>query len=120
LNKYKIDLSFPTFKRTVKRLKKKFPSVNKDLDSIFSQLENEPPIGVPIPLINAPVYKVRIKNSDIQKGKSRGYRLVYKFDEKNKMITPLILYFKAEKTNVFNREIRDMLDSLEKSLFDEV
>jgi len=42
------------------------------------------PLGTPISLINAPVYKVRVRNTDIPKGKRSGYRLIYKFDKENK------------------------------------
>lgn len=120
MNKYEIDLSCLPFKRNVKRLQKKFSSVKEDLDTIFSQLEDEAPLGDPIPLINAPVYKVRLANTDTSKGKRSGYRLIYKFDEENKLITPLLLYFKPAKSDASKKEIKDALDSLEKSLFDEV
>jgi len=120
LNKYRIDLSCLTFKRNIKRLQKKFPSVKKDLETIFSQLEDEAPLGDPIPLINAPIYKVRLANTDTSKGKRGGYRLIYKFNEENKLITPLLLYFKPEKYDASKKEIEDALDSVEKGLFDEV
>jgi len=120
LSKYEIDLSCLPFKRNVKRLKKKFPNCGKDIEAIFSQLEEEAPLGTPIPLINAPVYKVRVRNTDIPKGKRSGYRLIYKFDKENKLITPLLFYFKPEKPDVSEKEIETALKSLEKSLFDEV
>lgn len=120
MSKYEIDLSCKPFKRNLKRLKKKFPTVKNDLGNIFNDLEKGKPLGVPIPLIDAPVYKVRVRNTDIPKGKSGGYRLIYKFDEENRMITPLLLYFKGEKSYVSKPEIEDALDSLEKGLFDEI
>ena len=118
--KYEIDLSCQPFQRNVKRLKKKFPKIKDDLDNIFSDLEDEAPLGDPIPLIDAPVYKVRVRNTDIPKGKSGGYRLIYKFDEENKMITPLLLYYKGEKSDAQRKEIEVALDSLDKDLFDEI
>lgn len=69
MSKYEIDLSCLPFKRNVKRLKKKFPNCGKDIEAIFLQLEEEAPLGTPIPLINAPVYKVRAATPTSQKGK---------------------------------------------------
>jgi len=46
--------------------------------------------------------------------------LIYKFDEENKLITPLLFYFKPEKPDVSKKEIETALESLEKNLFDEV
>lgn len=113
MSSYEIDLSCQPFKRNLKHLKKKFPKIKKDLDNILTELEKGKPLGTPIPLINAPVYKVRVRNADVPKGKSGGYRLIYKFDEENELITPLLLYFKGEKSAAKRKEIEDALDSLD-------
>lgn len=120
MDKYSIDLSCLPFQRNLKNLKKKFPSVKDDVEKILTELEKGEPLGEPIPLINAPVYKVRVRNTDIPKGESSGYRLIYKFDEEKRVITPLLIYFKGDKAEVFRKEIESALESLEKSLFDEI
>ncbi len=120
MSKYEIDLSCLPFKRNVKKLGKKFSNIKEDIQGILSQLEEKAPLGYAIPLINAPVYKVRVRNTNIPKGKSSGYRLIYKFDEENKLVAPLLLYFKSEKSSASRKEIETALESLEKSLFDEV
>jgi mRNA-degrading endonuclease RelE of RelBE toxin-antitoxin system len=120
LGKYEVDLSCPVFQRNLKKLRRKFPAVKDDLKTILDELENRAPLGDAIPLIKAPVYKVRVRNTDIPKGKSSGYRLIYNFDQERKIITLLLFYFKAEKPTALVKEIKNALDSLERGLFDEV
>ena len=118
--RYEINLSCKPFQRNQKKLRKKFPHIKEDLKSIFEELEKKAPLGDAIPLMNSPVYKIRVKNSDIQRGKSGSYRLIYKFDKENNKVTPLIIYFKGDKETASISEINEALESLERDLFDEV
>lgn len=65
------------FQRKLKSLAKKYRSIQADILPIIKQLEAGEHPGDQVPDIGYKVYKVRIKNSDIQKGKSGGYRLLY-------------------------------------------
>ena len=49
-------------------------------------------------------YKVRVKNSDIQKGKSGGYRLIY-YVKSSTNILCLLMYSKSKEDNVTSAEI---------------
>jgi mRNA-degrading endonuclease RelE of RelBE toxin-antitoxin system len=113
LSKYEIDPTFKPFQKSLKHLKKKFKNTVKDISRIFSQLENEAPLGIPIPHIGVPVYKVRVRNTSIPKGKSGGFRLIYKFDEENGIITPMFLYSKSEKPDATIKEIQETLKYLD-------
>ena len=62
-------IALPTFTRNVRTLKKKYRNLLEDLQPIIDQLENGETPGDQIPDIGYPVFKVRIRNTDIQKEK---------------------------------------------------
>ena len=66
-----------TFGRNLRTLKKKYRSINGDIKPIIEQLEAGELLGDRIAGVDNQVFKVRVKNSDIQKGKRGGYRLIY-------------------------------------------
>lgn len=63
------------FKREARALKKRYRQIESDLQPLIEQLRNGDLLGDRIPgFADYIVYKVRVKNSDIRKGKSGGYR----------------------------------------------
>lgn len=86
----------------IKQLRKKFPSVEKDLLYIERLLE----AGSDIPQTfqytgfgEHKIFKTRVINTDLKKGKSSGYRLIYeeKETEDDRFIVELLLYSKKKK-----------------------
>jgi len=72
-----IQIEFtPEFKRNLKQLAKKYRHIRTDLEPVIGELQKGNLIGDRVPSIGYPIFKVRVKNSDIQKGKRAGYRLV--------------------------------------------
>lgn len=65
------------FQRKFKNLAKKYRQISTDLQPVLEQLKRGEFLGDQIPGIGFTVMKVRIKNSDVKKGKSGGYRLIY-------------------------------------------
>ncbi len=65
------------FQRRLRTLAKRYRQIRADVKPVIDQLENGNFVGDQIPGTGYTVLKVRIKNSDIQKGKSAGYRLIY-------------------------------------------
>ena len=65
----------PEFQRKLKNLAKKYRQVPTDLQPVLKQLQHGEFLGDQIPGIGFTTMKVRIRNSDTQKGKSGGYRL---------------------------------------------
>ncbi|RLT34348.1 MAG: hypothetical protein DWI57_16710 [Chloroflexi bacterium] len=59
------------------------------------------------------VRKLRISNSDIAKGKSSGYRLLYLVeDEPEPVLYILLLYFKSDRSDVSVAELQQLLKEL--------
>ncbi len=67
----------PEFKRNLRQLAKKYRHLQADVQPVIAQLEAGQTPGTQIRKTGYTVFKVRIKNSDIQRGKRSGYRMVY-------------------------------------------
>ena len=75
-NPIQIEAS-PVFRKNIRTLVKKYRNIRQDLQPVINQLEQGELLGDQISGIGYPVFKLRVKNSDINKGKSGGYRLIY-------------------------------------------
>ena len=60
----------PEFKRSLRTLAKRYRNIRSDIQPIIDELQAGKIIGNQIPGIRYTVFKVRIRNSNIQKGKS--------------------------------------------------
>ncbi len=109
----KIDLTARTFSRDLADAIKRHRSVKADLESALESLEKDPTIGAWIPgLGGEEVRKLRIGVKKDGIGKSKGYRLIYKVDRKNSVITLLFFHFKPDLALVPTKEIAEVLKSL--------
>jgi mRNA-degrading endonuclease RelE of RelBE toxin-antitoxin system len=68
-NPIQIEAS-PTFQKNIRTLTKKYRNIRQDLQPVINQLEQGELLGDQISGIGYPVFKLRVKNSDINKGKS--------------------------------------------------
>ncbi|MEG3850586.1 type II toxin-antitoxin system RelE/ParE family toxin [Microcoleus sp. herbarium13] len=75
---------------------------------MLEQLQLGDFLGDQIPGIGSPVMKVRIINSDTQKGKSGGYRLIY-WISSTKLIVLLDIYSKSDREDIEIDEIRQII-----------
>lgn len=105
-------IALPTFTRNIRMLKKKYRNILEDLQSTIDQLENGETPGDQIPDIGYPVFKVRIRNTDIQKGKSGGYRLIY-YLKTTTSILLLTLYTKSDQDDVAASDLRNIIENIE-------
>ena len=105
---YKVVLA-SSFKKCVKRLKKGYPRVNKDVTEVVHELVIDPTIGAVIPGGEG-TRKIRVRNSDAGKGKRGGYRLIYFVSEgREPLIYLLLLYSKADQSDVTQQELSALL-----------
>lgn len=63
---------------------------------------------------NYVILKVRVKNSNIQKGKSAGYRLIYQVESANSVLL-LTIYSKSDREDISPNEIRSILAEFEQN-----
>ncbi len=98
----------PIFLKNIRTLAKKYHNIRQDLQPVINQLEQGELLGDEISGIGYPVFKLRVKNSDINKGKSGGYRLIYYL----KTLTGIVLltiYPKSEQSDIEADEIRNII-----------
>ncbi len=88
------------FKKQLKRLKKKFPHIKEDLLKIIDSFKPAQNIH-----IGKSIYKIRIPASDMQKGKSSGFRSYMFLYIKKDMLVPLCIYAKSETENITENEL---------------
>ena len=101
------------FKRNLKILSKRYRHIRSDVQPIIDQLQLGEIVGDQIPKIPYTVFKVRIKNSDNQKGKSGGYRFIYYLKTSNKIIL-VTIYSKSDQQDVAITKIKQIIDMQKK------
>ncbi len=102
----KLKIQFTdVFKRPVRDLAKRYRRIKFDIQPVLDQLQSGELVGDQIQGTGYTVFKVRIKNSDIQKGKSGGYRLIY-YIKTSENILCVLIYSKSDEDNVTSLEIK--------------
>lgn len=104
----------PTFNRNTRSLKKKYRNVLKDVEPLLEQLESGETPGDQVVGIGYSVFKVRVKNSDNQKGKSGCYRLMYYLKTSFNVLL-LTIYIKSEQDDVAAEDLRMLIEEYDRS-----
>ena len=101
------------FARKVKKIKRKYPNVKQDLAELFSDMESGKESGVPIPGLFNKVFKIRAASSDMKRGKSGGYRIIYYAEDENSEVWLLTVYAKSKDENIPVKDIQAILKELD-------
>jgi mRNA-degrading endonuclease RelE of RelBE toxin-antitoxin system len=101
--------------KDIKKLRKKYDSVDRDIEPLIKELEAGETPGNKISGNKYPVYKVRVKNSNNRRGKSAGYRVIY-YTVTPEAILLTTIYSKSERENISNEEIEDIIAQYEQEL----
>lgn len=97
------------FKRNVRQLAKKYRHIREDLQVLIEQfLTGETP-GEQIQQVGHTVFKVRVNNSDINKGKRAGYRVIYYLQTAQAIIL-ITVYSKTEQGDISPDSVRRLID----------
>ncbi len=97
-----------SFLSDIKHLKKKYRHVIDDVDLLVERLRQGEIPGDQIPNVGYSVYKVRLKSSDLAKGKSGGFRVIYYLQTSTDRIL-LTIYLKTERTDMIPSEIANLI-----------
>jgi mRNA-degrading endonuclease RelE of RelBE toxin-antitoxin system len=106
-------VALPTFSRNIRDLKKRYRSILKDIQPVIEQLEVGETPGDQITEIGYPVFKVRIRNSDAQRGKSGGYRMIYYLKTPISILL-LTLYSKSDQDDVAAGDLREIIEDTDR------
>jgi mRNA-degrading endonuclease RelE of RelBE toxin-antitoxin system len=105
----------PELKRNIRQLAKKYRHLQADVQPVITQLEAGQTPGTQIPRTGHTVFKVRVKNSDIQKGKRSGYRMIYYLQTPYRVLL-ITLYSKTEQGDVSLEQLRRIIAESEAQL----
>ena len=105
---YKI-IPTPVFQRDVKYLKKKYRHIGSDLEKINSLLIDNAAYGDAIGGLEGKVFKARLASSDMSRGKSGGFRIIYYLRNSDNTIYLLTIYAKTYKEDIDPLEIKTLL-----------
>ncbi|MGJ3248448.1 MAG: type II toxin-antitoxin system RelE/ParE family toxin [Elainellaceae cyanobacterium] len=97
------------FEKDIRRLAKRYRKIKLDIQPLIQQLEAGEIPGDQIPNLEQTVFKVRVKNSDIKKGKSGGYRVIYYLKTETQIVL-VTMYSKSDRSDIAATEIRDILN----------
>ena len=97
------------FKQKIRSLSKKYRHTRTDIQPIIEELQSGNFLGDQIAGTGYTVLKVRVCNSDIQKGKSSGYRIIYQIESPTNVLL-LLIYSKLEQTDVTMDEIKSVIE----------
>ena len=100
------------FKRNLRILAKRYRSIRADIQPVIEQLQSGELPGDQIPGVGYQIFKVRVKNRDIRKGKSAGYRLIYYVKTLEKIIL-VTIYSKSDQADISQAEIQSIVAEFE-------
>ena len=114
-----IEIRFtPDFRKQLRKLEKRYRKIKSDLEPILIQIQMGEIIGDRLQGIDVEVFKVRVRNSDTNRGKSGGYRVIYwlKLPE---CVVLLDIYSKSDREDIEINIIQDIIAEFDKQIDDE-
>jgi mRNA-degrading endonuclease RelE of RelBE toxin-antitoxin system len=98
----------PEFKRNLRTLAKKYRHIRSDIEPTIDQLRTGQIVGDQIRGTHHAIFKVRVRNSDLQKGKRSGYRVIYHLKAPTNIIL-VTIYSKSDQADISAEQIRRVL-----------
>jgi mRNA-degrading endonuclease RelE of RelBE toxin-antitoxin system len=101
--------TIPVFEKQAKRLVKKYTSLKTELLELVQELKKNPEQGK---AIGKNCFKIRIAIASKGKGKSGGARIITNYLVADATVYLLTIYDKAEKENLTNKELNELLTDI--------
>ncbi len=102
------------FKKQLKRLSRRYRKIRQDIQPVIDALLASETPGDQITGTNYTLYKVRAKNSDSQRGKSGGYRIIYYLKTETHCIL-VAIYSKSDQGDITTEELNRLLTETDSS-----
>ncbi len=100
------------FKKEYKKLQKKYMSLNKDFENLVSEIKQNPKLGTNL---GDNLYKIRMKISAKNRGKSGGARVITKdvIIDVNREVLFVAIYDKSDTSNIPVDELKAIVEKYE-------
>jgi len=102
-------IAIPNFKREIKKLAKKFPSLKNDFTQLLENLEEDPTQGTSL---GSNCYKIRMAITSKGKGKSGGSRVITHLKVAHTTVYLLSIYDKSDQENIPDKELKELLKEI--------
>ncbi|MDP2188293.1 MAG: hypothetical protein Q8J69_06385 [Sphingobacteriaceae bacterium] len=102
---YSVELT-ENFKKEVKRLLKKYPSLKGELVVLFNELSIHPTVGTPL---GNDIYKIRLAVASKNKGKSGGARVLSFVKVTKTTVLLFSIYSKGEVDSLTDKQIQELI-----------
>ena len=102
----------PDFRKQLRKLEKRYRKIKSDLEPILMQIQMGEIVGERLQGIDAEVFKVRVRNSDTNRGKSGGYRVIY-WLKLPQCVVILDIYSKSDRDDVEVIIIQNIITAFE-------
>lgn len=102
-------IATPRFKRRIKKLAKKYTSIQSDISNLAQSLRANPKQGV---ALGNDCFKIRLAIKSKGKGKSSGARVVTYVKVIEETIFLLTIYDKSDMVNISENELNKLLKEL--------
>jgi len=96
------------FDKQSKKLNKKYKNLKNDLNTLINDFDD---IHQQATSIQKNLYKIRLANSDKNKGKSAGYRIYY-YIQVEEITQLLTIYDKSEVEMIDEELLKDLIEEL--------
>jgi mRNA-degrading endonuclease RelE of RelBE toxin-antitoxin system len=97
------------FKKQLRRLARKYRHIRSDIEPLIDDLRAGKTPGDQIRGARHTVYKVRVRNSDTQRGTSGGYRVIYYIAQADDILF-VAVYSKSDQDDIATDAIKDIID----------
>ncbi len=105
------------FKRNLRTLAKKYRHIRSDIQPLINQLLTGTLLGNQIKGSSYTLFKSRARNSDIKKGKSSGYRLIY-WQKSSHHLILVTIYSKLDQSDISPQQIQRIIKHFSQALQD--
>lgn len=102
-------IATPHFKREIKKLAKKYPSLKENFARLVENLQQEPQQGIPL---GNNCYKIRLAITSKGKGKSGGARVITYLKLADNTIYLLSIYDKSGQESISDSDLKELLKDL--------
>jgi len=100
-------IATPEFKKSVKKLAKRYKEISKDLKTLEKELTEESATGTDL---GNNCFKIRLANSSVPTGKSGGFRVIYFFKQEENIYL-LEMFSKSDLDNIDEKRLIEILIS---------
>jgi mRNA-degrading endonuclease RelE of RelBE toxin-antitoxin system len=105
MNKFEI-VEHALYEKAFKKLSKRYKNIENDIGDFLKNVKSSKDLGV---VLKSNVYKVRIANSNKNRGKSAGYRVLTYLALIDNKLHMLYIYDKSDMGNLTEKQVDEMI-----------